>query len=92
MHSRLNAFHAVCLAYNVARQHPTPSVVAMLERHILFPVSTKTGKVTRRIESYSSTSSLDADAVQAKVLDFNKELQRCSIRGESILAYRGMRA
>jgi hypothetical protein len=64
------------MTYNVTGQHPTLSVVAMLERRILFPVSAKTGKVTRRIESYSSKSSLEADAVLAEVLDVNKELQK----------------
>ena len=80
------------MTYNVAGQHPTLSVEAMLERHILFPVSAKTGKVTRKIESYSSKSSLEADAVQAEVLDVNKELQRCSIRREPVLADGGVRA
>ena len=63
------------MTYNVAGQHPTLTMVAMLERHILFPVLAKTGKVAWRIESYSSKSSVEADAVQAEVLDVNKELQ-----------------
>jgi hypothetical protein len=52
------------------------SMVTMLERRILFPVSAKTGKITWRIESCSSKSSLEADAVQAELLDVNKELQK----------------
>src|SRR5271154_2228674 len=77
------------MTYNVAGQHPTLSVIAMLERHILFPVSAKTGKVTRKIESYSSKSSLEAGVVQAEVLHVNKELQKmfhkrtCSCRWRS---------
>ena|SRR2546421_10818031 len=64
------------MTYNLAGQHPTLSMVGMLERRILFLVSAKTGKVTWRIESYSSKSSLEADAIQAEVLDVNKELQK----------------
>jgi hypothetical protein len=48
----------------------------MLERRILFPVSAKTGKITWRIESCSSKSSLEADAVQAELLDVKQGIAK----------------
>jgi hypothetical protein len=87
LHSRLNASHAVCFgqqhSLNDLQRGRTTSDEAILERHILFPVSAKTGKVTRRMESYSSKSSLEADAVQAEVLDVNKELQKMFHKGRT---------
>jgi hypothetical protein len=80
---RLNAFHAVCLGKQRSLndiQHGRPTSDAecgshVRERHLILCI-TKIGRITGRIESYSSKSSLDADAVRAGVPDVSAELQK----------------